>query len=113
MRTSVLSRISLLHLSSQCVRHELRSVAYAQYRQSAHEVAKVNLKRLWVVHRIRRAAEDDSDDRGVVLRELVVGKNLAEGVELTDASSYKLGRLRPEVEDDNLLFHFSFLIICC
>ena len=87
---------------------ELCAVADAKHWQASYKLCEIDLECFWVVNRIGRAAEDYSDYRRVVFRELVVGKNLAEGVELTHATANELGRLRAEVENDNLLLHVSF-----
>ena len=39
------------------------------------------------------------------MRKFVVGKDFAESVEFTHAATDELGRLRAEVENDNLLLH--------
>ena len=47
----------------------------------------------------------EANDCGVVLGELVVRQDLAEGVHFAHATAYQLGRLRAEVQNDNLLLH--------
>ena len=68
----------------------MRSIADAQNRDSADELAEVNLKRLLVVNRVGASAEYHSNDALVVFRKLVVRHNLAEGVELAHAASDEL-----------------------
>ena len=55
------------------------------------------------MNRVGRTAQDDTNDIGVVLGELVVRHNLAKGVEFADTTAYKLGGLRTEIENNNLL----------
>ena len=90
MGAAILTRVGLLYLTTQSMGDELGSVADAKHGQTTYELAQVNLESLGVVHRIGRTAQDDTDDRGVVLGELVVRQYLAEGVELTYTAADKL-----------------------
>ena len=47
--------------------------------------------------------ENDADDVGVILRELVVGEDLAERVQLAHAAGYELCGLGTEIQDDDFL----------
>ena len=105
MGAAILARVGLFHLATQRVRDELRAVADAQHGQTAHKLAEVYLERLGVVDRVGRTTQDDANDGGVVLRELVVRQNLAEGVQLAHTPSDELRGLRSEIKNDNLLLH--------
>ena len=59
--------------------------------------------------RVRTAAEDDADDARVVLGKLIVGQNLAEGVQLADTAADELRGLRSEIKNDNLLLHKRYV----
>ena len=72
------------------MRNELCTVADAQDGNPAHKLTEVHLECLWVVNRIGRTAQNHTNHRGVVLRELVVGQNLAESIQLTDTTADKL-----------------------
>ena len=111
MSTSVLTRVCLLDLTAKGIRNKLGSVANAQHRQASHKLAQVNLESLRVVNTVRRTAEDDTNDRGVVLGKFVVRKNLAEGVEFAHTTAYKLSSLRTEIQDDNLLLHKYIIVV--
>ena len=97
MRTAVFAAVSLLHLASASMGDELRTIADAQHWQATGKAAEVDLERLRVVHRIRRAAENNTDNIGVVLRIFVVRQDFAERVELADATSDELRSLRTKV----------------
>ena len=90
------------------MRDELCTVADAQHGHAAHKLAQVYLEGFRVVHTEGRTAEDDANDRWVVLRELVVGQDFAEGVELAHAASDELCGLRSEVEDNDFLLHEKY-----
>ena len=105
MGTAILSGIGLLHLTAQGVCHKLSAIANAQHGQLAQELPQVYLESLGIMHGVRRAAQDDSYHRGVVLGELVVRKNLAERIQLAHSATYELRGLRTEIENDNLLLH--------
>ena len=72
MRTAILTRVSLLNLTSEGMRYELCTIADTKHRKTSHEPVKVHLESLRVVNGIRRAAENDSDNVTVVLWVLVV-----------------------------------------
>ena len=103
MGAPVLTGVCLLHLASEGVADELCAIADAQHGNTAHEATQVHLERLWIVYRIRRAAEDDANNVGVVLGVLVVRQYLAERVHLADASSDELCGLTAEVQNNYLL----------
>ena len=52
---------------------ELRTIADAQHGETSDELTQVYLERLRVMNREGRTAQDHTNDRGVVLRELVIG----------------------------------------
>ena len=91
--------------------HELGAVADAKYGQSAAETRKVNLKGLGVIDGEWTSAENDTDDRWVVMRKLVVGEDFAESVEFAHTTSDELRRLRAEIEDDDFLLHRGSIYI--
>ena len=110
--TSVLARVGCLHLSAASIRDVLCAVADAKHRDASYELTKVYLERLLVVNREGTSAEDDTDDRGVVLRELVVGHNLAEGIKLAHTTADELRGLRTEIENNYLLLHYFGWFYC-
>ena len=105
--TAILARIGLLDTASKGVRDELRAIADAQDGQAAYKLREVDLECLRIVHREWRATQDDANDRWVVLGELVVGQNLAEGIQLAHTTANELCGLRTEIEDNNLLLHIK------
>ena len=107
--TSVLTGVGSLNLSAIGVADELCAIADAEHRNASHKLAQVHLEGLLVVYRVGASAEDNANHGWVVLRELVVGHNLAEGVELAYTTAYKLCGLRTEIKNYNLLLH---LLIC-
>ena len=116
MGAAILACAGRFHLATAAVGNVLGAVAYAQHGHLAHKLAQVDLEGFGVVHRVGRTRENDSNYALVAHRELVVGQNFAERVELTHAAAYELGRLRAEVENDNLLLHcvyFSFIWCVC
>ena len=110
--TSVLARVGCLHLSAAGVRDVLCAVADAKHRDASYELAKVYLERLLVVNREGASAEDDADDRRVVLRELVVGHNLAEGIKLAHTAANELRGLRTKIKNYYLLLHYFGWFYC-
>ena len=88
--TSVLARIGCFYLASVSIADELCSIANAKHGNTPNKLAQVYLKSFLVVHRIRASAEDDTNNAGVVLRKLVIGHNLAEGVEFANTTADKL-----------------------
>ena len=72
MRTTILTRVSLLDLTSKGMRDKLRTIADSEDGEASHEPIEVYLEGLRVVNGIRRATENDSDDVAVVLWVLVV-----------------------------------------
>ena len=107
MGTSVLTAVGLLHLATQGMRDELRSITDAQHGHTTYELAQVYLEGLGIVDAIGRTAENHAYHRGVVLRKLVVGHNLAKGVQLAHPAANELRGLRAEVENNNLLHHIN------
>ena len=107
--TAILTAVGLLNLSSKGMRDELCAIADSQYRDTTHKLLEINLERLRVVNRVRRATQDDSNHTRVVLRELVVGQNLAEGIQFTDTTTYQLRGLRTEIQNNNLLCHTYYI----
>ena len=91
--TSILARIGLLDLSTKCVRDKLGAVADAQYRDAPNKLRQVDLKGLGIVNREGRTAQDHTNHRRIVLRELVVRQNLAEGIQFTHTTANQLCRL--------------------
>ena len=65
------------------------------------------------MHRIRASAEDYANNAGIVLGKLVVGHNLAEGVELAHTAADKLRGLRTEIKNNYLLLHYFGCFIVC
>ena len=57
---------------------------------------------------VGRATEDDADDGGVVLGELVVRQNLTKGIQLTYTTTYQLCRLGAEIQYDYFLLHKNY-----
>ena len=49
VRTAILTGVGLLHLTSQRVRDELRTIADSQHRHLADELRQIDLKRLGIV----------------------------------------------------------------
>ena len=84
---------------------ELRTIADAQHGETPDKLTQVYLERLRVVNRERRTAQDHTNHRGIVLRELVVGQDFTEGVQLTDTTADELRGLRTKIQDYNLLLH--------
>ena len=105
MGAAILAAVGRLHTAAAMVRDVLRAVADAQHGQVPHKLAQVDLKCLPVVHRERRTAQNHANHAGVINGKLVIGKNLAEGVEFAHPPPNELGGLRAEVKDDNLLLH--------
>ena len=108
---SVLTRVGCLNLSTVGVRNELCAIADAKHRDASYKLAQVNLERLLIVYRIGASAEDDTDNAGVVLRELVVRHNLAEGVQFAYTAADELRGLRTEIKNNNLLLHLLYCLM--
>ena len=106
--TAILARGSRLYLAAIGQRHELCSVADAEYGDCRSNGGDVNLIGAFVVHRQRAARQDYTDDVLLCLLAvgiLVVGDDFTIDVQLADSTPYKLGGLRAEVEDDDFLLH--------
>ena len=69
------------------------------------QTVKLGSERLVVIDRERRTRQNHADNRRIIIRELVVRKNLAILSELADSTPYKLSGLRPEIENNNLFLH--------
>ncbi len=87
---------------------ELGAIADAQHGHATYKLREVYTESLGIVHRIGRAAEDDTDDgAGLQIRlnggKLVVRQNLAKGVQFSYTPSDKLCGLGTEIKDNNLL----------
>ena len=93
MGPAILACAGLFHLSPIGVGNELCSVADAQHGIFADKLTEVGLECLRVVDTVRRTTENDTYHVGVVLRELVVRKNLTKGVEFAHTATNELGCL--------------------
>ena len=87
---AILATVGGLHLTPIGMGDKLCAVADAEHGNLADKLREIYLESLGVVDRIGRSREDDADDGGVVLGKLVVGQDLAEGVQLADAAADKL-----------------------
>ena len=87
---AILTAIGLLNLTAKGVGDELSTIADTQYWDAAYKLLQVDLKGFGIVNRIRRAAQDDANHRRVVLGELIVRQNLAEGIQFTHTTAYQL-----------------------
>lgn len=87
---AILATVGSLHLTPIGMGDKLCAVADAEHGNLADKLREIYLESLGVVDRIGRSREDDADDGGVVLGKLVVGQDLAEGVQLADAAADKL-----------------------
>ena len=85
--------------------HELGAVTDAEHRQTFADLRQIGFEGLLVIDREGRAGKDDADHRLVVMRELVVGNNLAISVEFAHAAPDKLGGLRAEIKDNYFFLH--------
>ena len=63
------------------------------------------------MYRVRASAEDNTDNTGIVLRELVVRHNLAEGIKLANTAADELRCLRTEIKNYNLLLHYLIVLL--
>ena len=106
--TAVFASGGRFDASAALIGHQLGAVAYAQYRVARHKSLGVNLEGLVIVYREGAAREDDADDIGIVSRHTVVGEDFAVSVEFAQAAAYKLCRLRPEIENNDFLWHRLF-----
>ena len=79
-----------LHLTALGVREELSTVADAEYRNAADKLAQIYLESFRIMNGIRATAQDDTNDRWVILWKLVVRHDLAEGIEFTDTTADEL-----------------------
>jgi hypothetical protein len=72
MGTAIFSRTSFFHFSTTTVSDELRPIADTEYRYPSHKLRQVNFESLRVVDGERRAAKDDTNDRGVIFGEFII-----------------------------------------
>ena len=103
--TSILARVGLFDLTTQGVTDELSTIADTQHWHTTYKLQQVDLESLRIVYRVGRTTQNYTNHRGIVLREFVVGHNLAEGVQLAHTAADKLRGLRTEIENNNLLCH--------
>jgi len=103
--TPILASAGRFYLAPVGIADILCAIADAKHRVLADDAAQIGLERLRVVHGIRTAAENHSNDRGVIMGKLVVGNDLAEGVQLAHTAADELRGLRAEIKDDDLLLH--------
>ena len=97
MGPAILTAVGFFYLAAQRVRDELCSVTDSQYGQTANKLAQVYLEGLGVVDGVGRTAQYHANHRWVVLWKLVVGENLAEGVQFAHPAANELSGLRTEV----------------
>ena len=101
--TTIFATSCWFHLATQGVAHELCTIADAQDRHAASELAQIHAESLGVIDDVRATFQDDADNIGVANREFFVGQYLADCVKLAQTACNELGGLRTEVENDNLL----------
>ncbi len=105
---AVLTRRRRLDGAAVAVRHELGAIADTQHRNCLIDFSDIDTVGVLVVHRQRTARENHTDDTVLGFTAegiLVVGDNLAVNIQLTHTTPDELGRLRAEIEDNNLLLH--------
>ena len=103
---TILAAASRLHLAAQRVAHELRSIADTQDGHAAAELRQIHLEGLGIINTIGTTSQYHAYDIRVLGGKLVVGQYLAEGIQLAQTACDELGRLRPEIQDnDFLLLH--------
>ena len=73
--------------------HILRAIAYTQERVTPPDDAQVRLESGRIIDAVRRAGENDADDRRVIFRKFVVRQDFAESVKFPQTSSDQLGGL--------------------
>ena len=100
---AVLAAAGGLHASAIGVGHILGAVADAEDGQASADGGEIYLEGLLVIDAEGRAAEDDADDVGVVVREFVVGHDFAEHIEFADPAADELCGLGTEVKNDDFL----------
>ena len=88
--TSILACAGLFNLSAVRVGNKLRSIADAEHRIFAYKLTEVYLESLSIMNRIRRSAQNHTDNVAVVFRKLVVRQDFAKRVELTHSTAYQL-----------------------
>jgi len=72
MSPAIFSGISLFHFSSPTMRDKLSSITDTQYRQTANEFTQIDLKSFWIMYRIRRTAQNNSNYFRIVFGKLVL-----------------------------------------
>ena len=95
--TTILARVGFFNLTAKGVRDELCTIADTQNWHLAYKLAQVYLESLRIVDAIGRAAQNDTYHGIVAHRKLVVGHNLAEGIELAHPTANELGGLRTKI----------------
>ena len=88
--TTILTAVSSFHLSALGKREELSTIADAEYRNTADKLAQIYLESFRIMNGVRATAQDDTNDRWVILWKLVVRHDLAEGIEFTDTTADEL-----------------------
>ncbi len=100
---SIFSGSGTLHLAAIHITDQLRAIANTQNRQATANAAQVHMKRILLIDAQWRSAQDNTYHIAVILRILVVGKNLAEGVQLANAASNELRGLTSEIQYNDFL----------
>ena len=88
--TTILTAVSSLHLTALSVREELSTVADTEHRDATDKLAQIYLESFRIMNGIRATAQNDTNDRWVILWKLVVRHNLAEGIKLTNTTANQL-----------------------
>ena len=105
VRPAVFATRCGFHFSTEVVCHILRTIANAQYRESAANLRKIDFEGLGIVDTEGGTGENHPNHRRIVVRKFVVGQNFAERIEFTHAAADELSGLRPEVENNDFLLH--------
>ena len=93
MCPTIFAGVRLFHPATVAVRNKLRTIANAQHGEFSDKLTEVYLEGFRVMDRKGRTTEDDTNDGRVILWKLVVGQNLAEGIEFAHPSPDELGGL--------------------
>src|SRR5574344_556775 len=88
--TSVFSCTGLLNRATITESNELRAITNSEHRIFSYNFTQITLEGVFIMNGIRRAAQDNTDDRRVILRKLVVWQNFAERVQLSHTTTNKL-----------------------
>ena len=102
---SIFASASTLYLTTIDMAHILCAIADAKYRQTSTYPAQIYMECVLGIYAQRRAREYHTDDRRVIMWELVVGQYFTKRVQLTYPTAYELGSLRPKVKNNNFLLH--------